>query len=46
MCRVVNWKVSDPSWVKVNTNEASKGKPDINCYGFCLRNEFGNLIYV
>lgn len=44
--KVVNWKVPNSSWVKVNIDGASKGNSGISSYRVYLRNELGNLIYV
>lgn len=45
-CKPISWIVPDKGWIKVNTDGASKGNPEISSYRFCLRNELENLIYV
>lgn len=45
-CKPLSWIVPDKGWIKVNTDGASKGNPEISFYKFCLRNELENLIYV
>lgn len=42
----VRWKLPDVGWVKCNTDGASRGNPGESAYGFCIRDNQGNLIYV
>ncbi|XP_060216562.1 uncharacterized protein LOC132644039 [Lycium barbarum] len=42
--RKVRWKT--PQHVlKRNTDESSQGNPGLSSYGFCIRNDRGNLVY-
>lgn len=43
--KVVWWKLPDIGWTKCNTDGASKGNPGTSSYGFCLRDDLGDLIY-
>ncbi|KAH0663239.1 hypothetical protein KY284_028170 [Solanum tuberosum] len=40
----VIWGPPDTSWVKVNTDGASKGNPGRSSWGFCVRNNKGDVI--
>lgn len=44
-CKTDSWKMPDNEWIKVNTDGTSKENPGLNSYGFCIRNESGNLLY-
>lgn len=41
----VTWKPLAQGSLKCNTDGASKGNPGRSAYGFCLRNENGDLVY-
>ncbi|XP_060170694.1 uncharacterized protein LOC132601635 [Lycium barbarum] len=38
------WKAPERGWVTVNTDGASRGNPGRSSWGFCVRDEMGNLI--
>ncbi|XP_060194967.1 uncharacterized protein LOC132624163 [Lycium barbarum] len=40
----VNWRPPDRGWIKCNTDGAARGNPGRGSWGFCLRNENGDLI--
>ncbi|XP_060182254.1 uncharacterized protein LOC132611915 [Lycium barbarum] len=42
-CKVI-WKMPQHG-LKCNIDEASQGNPRISSYGFCIRNDRGNLVY-
>ncbi|KAH0665111.1 hypothetical protein KY285_026317 [Solanum tuberosum] len=41
----VRWVPLPRNKIKVNTDGACKGNPGQSAYGFCIRDEFGNLLY-
>ncbi|XP_060182578.1 uncharacterized protein LOC132612299 [Lycium barbarum] len=41
----VIWKPSLTGWIMCNTDGASRGNPGRGSFGFCVRNEEGNLIF-
>ncbi|KAK4713861.1 hypothetical protein R3W88_019768 [Solanum pinnatisectum] len=41
---LVSWKPPDIRWVKCNTDGVSRGNPGRGSWGFCLRDENGNLL--
>lgn len=43
--QLVQWSMSEEGWIKCNTDGASKGNPGVSSYGFCIRNENGDLLY-
>lgn len=42
----VRWTFPNPNWTKGNIDSACRGNPGISVYGFCLRDQYGNLVYV
>lgn len=42
---LVSWKKPDIGRVKVNTDGASHGNPGLSTYGYCVRDDKGDLIY-
>ncbi|KAH0698803.1 hypothetical protein KY284_013018 [Solanum tuberosum] len=43
--QLVQWSRLEEGWIKCNTDGASKGNPGVSSYGFCIRNENGDLLY-
>lgn len=41
----VIWKFSSRGWIKINTNGAANSNPGMSSFGFCLRDEYGDIIY-
>ncbi|XP_059290521.1 uncharacterized protein LOC132044056 [Lycium ferocissimum] len=41
---IVIWKFPDRGWIKVNTDGASRGNPGRSSWGFCVRDENGDVI--
>ncbi|KAH0664942.1 hypothetical protein KY285_026148 [Solanum tuberosum] len=41
----VIWKFPPASWVKYNTDGASRGNPGLSSYAFCLRDDKGDIMY-
>ncbi|XP_019237995.1 PREDICTED: uncharacterized protein LOC109218121 [Nicotiana attenuata] len=41
----VLWDCPSSGWIKVNTDEASRGNPGRSSIGYVLRNEEGDLVY-
>lgn len=42
---LTHWKKPETGRIKINTDGASKGNPGLSSYGFCLRNDRGDLLY-
>ncbi|XP_059306276.1 uncharacterized protein LOC132057675 [Lycium ferocissimum] len=42
----VNWRPPEMGWIKCNTDGATRGNPGRGSWGFCVRNENGDLIAV
>ncbi|KAH0781476.1 hypothetical protein KY290_001074 [Solanum tuberosum] len=42
---IVRWEAPQEGMMKFNTDGASRGNPGSSAYGFCLRNNHGDLIY-
>ncbi|XP_059310637.1 uncharacterized protein LOC132061989 [Lycium ferocissimum] len=40
----VVWRLPDKGWIKVNTDGASRGNPGRSSWGFCVRNERGDIL--
>ncbi|XP_049391451.1 uncharacterized protein LOC125855799 [Solanum stenotomum] len=43
--RAVSWTKPQKGWMKCNTNGASRGNPGECTYSFCIRDDFGDLVY-
>nr|XP_016459321.1 PREDICTED: ribonuclease H-like [Nicotiana tabacum] len=41
----VLWELSELSWVKVNTDGASRGNPGRSSFGFVLRDKYGDILH-
>ncbi|KAK4708059.1 hypothetical protein R3W88_028984 [Solanum pinnatisectum] len=41
----VIWEFPPASWVKYNTDGASRGNPGLSSYAFCLRDDKGDIMY-
>ncbi|KAK4706220.1 hypothetical protein R3W88_034222 [Solanum pinnatisectum] len=42
---VVNWELPREGEINCNMDGACKGNPGVGAYGFCLRNNTGDIIY-
>ncbi|XP_009779565.1 uncharacterized protein [Nicotiana sylvestris] len=42
----VIWEFPDAGWLKVNTDGASRGNPSRSVVGYCVRDEYGDVVAV
>ncbi|XP_075099099.1 uncharacterized protein LOC142175984 [Nicotiana tabacum] len=41
----VIWELPSSGWIKINADGAARGNPGRSSYGFCIRYEYGEVIY-
>ncbi|XP_016482344.1 uncharacterized protein LOC107803221 [Nicotiana tabacum] len=41
----VVWEIPEEGWIKVNTDDASRGNPGRSTIGFCVRDEYEDIVF-